>query len=632
MKKTALTVIALPLLLLIFLSTPVFAITKILNIRHWTAPDHTRVVVDTSAEAHINVKEEEGKIVVEFEKSVVSPDLLKEYVLDKPAVRKVSVTSLSADRVRIEVYIARSVQPRVFTLGKILDKPHRVVIDANIPEVEEQETVERKKVKRREKKKIIVIDPGHGGEDPGAIGPRGTKEKDIVLKISRALRDKLVERGYKALLTREGDYYVPFKKRLKIARESNADLFISIHADACGSRSVRGASAYCLSTRGASSEAARLLAESQNLSDIIGGVPNGQNNDETDPIILNMLQTETINQSKSFGAMALENIKKVNQLKFSKVQEAPFRVLKLPDITSLLVETAYLSNAHEESLLRTRAYQDDMAWAIAATVTQYIPSPYLAQFEEKDGAYEPLSKKAAHKRESFFYKIERGDRLEKIAQRFETTVQELMKENNIRSKNRIYVGQKLRIPGAAAVAVSSSPPFHVVQRGETLNGIAKKYSTTALHVAKLNAIESPNRIYVGQKLRLVDEPKARTEEGTREDKKTATTYVVKRGDRLTDIAKKYGTTVPDLMQRNNIISKNRIYVGQKLAIAENTPNTETNASEVAKREEIYVVKKGDTLEIIAQRYGKPTSELVITNGLKSKNKIYAGQKLKIPGE
>ena len=629
MKKTALTVIALPLLLLIFLSTPAFALTKILNIRHWTAPDHTRVVVDTSAEAHINVKEEEGKIVVEFEKSVVSPDVLKEYVLEKPAVRKVSVTSLSSDRVRIEVYIARSVQPRVFTLGKILDKPHRVVIDANIPEVEEQETVERKKVKKREKKKIIVIDPGHGGEDPGAIGPRGTKEKDIVLKISRALRDKLVERGYKVLLTREGDYYVPFKKRLKIARESNADLFISIHADACNSRSVQGASVYCLSTKGASSEAARLLAESQNLSDIIGGVPNGRNNDETDSIILNMLQTETINQSKSFGAMVLENIKKVNRLKFSKVQEAPFRVLKLPDITSLLVETAYLSNAHEEALLRTRAYQDDMAWAIAATVTHYIPSPYLAQFEEKDGAYEPLSKKAAHKRESFFYKVERGDRLEKIAQRFGTTVQVLMKENNIRLKNRIYVGQKLRILGAAVVAASSHP-FHVVQRGETLKGIAERYGTTALHVAKLNAIESPNRIYVGQKLRLADEPKTGTEESAREDKKTATTYVVKRGDRLGDIAKKYGTTVQDLMRLNTVKSQNRIYVGQKLAIADDTPKT--NSSSNAKKEEVYVVKKGDTLEIIAQRYGKLTSELATMNRLKSKNKIYAGQKLRIPGE
>jgi len=629
MKKTALTVIALPLLLLIFLSTPAFALTKILNIRHWTAPDHTRVVVDTSAEAHINVKEEEGKIVVEFEKAVVSPDVLKEYVLEKPAVRKVSVISLSSDRVRIEVYIARSVQPRVFTLGKILDKPHRVVIDANIPEVEEQETVERKKVKKREKKKIIVIDPGHGGEDPGAIGPRGTKEKDIVLKISRALRDKLVERGYKVLLTREGDYYVPFKKRLKIARESNADLFISIHADACNSRSVQGASVYCLSTKGASSEAARLLAESQNLSDIIGGVPNGRNNDETDSIILNMLQTETINQSKSFGAMVLENIKKVNRLKFSKVQEAPFRVLKLPDITSLLVETAYLSNAHEEALLRTRAYQDDMAWAIAATVTHYIPSPYLAQFEEKDGAYEPLSKKAAHKRESFFYKVERGDRLEKIAQRFGTTVQVLMKENNIRLKNRIYVGQKLRILGAA-VATASSHPFHVVQRGETLKGIAEKYGTTALHVAKLNAIESPNRIYVGQKLRLADEPKTGTEESAREDKKTATTYVVKRGDRLGDIAKKFSTTVQDLMRLNTVKSQNRIYVGQKLAIADDTPKT--NSSSNAKKEEVYVVKKGDTLEIIAQRYGKLTSELATMNRLKSKNKIYAGQKLRIPGE
>ncbi|MCK9276038.1 MAG: LysM peptidoglycan-binding domain-containing protein [Syntrophales bacterium] len=621
-------------LLCLFLNSGPVSAADILNIRHWTAPDHTRIVVDTSDEARFEVRKEQGKITVDFSEAVLLPEVAAEYVLDKPAVTRVCITALSGDRVRIEIFTAASVEPDVFTLGRILDKPHRVVIDVNIPETAQKETVEPS-----DKKTIVVIDPGHGGEDPGAIGRHGTKEKDIVLRISKVLRDMLVQRGYKVLLTREGDYYVSFKKRLQIARDCNADLFLSIHADACMKRSVKGASVYCLSTKRASSEAAQILAASQNLSDIIGGVPNSQNNDETDPVILNMLQTETLNQAKSFGMMTLSKIRRINQLKFETVQEAPFRVLKLPEVTSILIETAYLSNTREELLLKSNAYQKDIAWAITAAVTEYLPLSSLAEFLEIDRAYEPLSKRAFQKRVPLLYRVKKGDRLEEIAQRFDTTIEMVMEQNNLKSKNLIYAGQELAI--GKTVISEPSKSVHLVKKGETLSSIARKYDIAVEALIKMNDITSEDRIYVGQLLNLME--KSVDTNGNGENRISNVVYVVKRGDRLADIAKEFDATVNDLIKVNNLESKNKIYVGQELVIRKteiaelrdhyvpsSSQNKEVKVSERrAVKDKTYVVKRGDRLDEIAKRYGASTDYLMKINKLKSRDLIYIGQKLSI---
>lgn len=224
---------------------------EILNIRHWAAPDHTRVVIDVSDEIPYTIEKTEKKLFIDFKDTDVSEDFPDELILKKPGIDKIKVIPLPEGSVRVELSISENVEAKVFNVKKIQDKPDRVVIDLEFPDVERQEKKEREEIKVLRKNKIIVIDPGHGGEDPGATGLLKTQEKKVVLEISRKLRDILNKKeGYRAFLTRNGDYYVPFKKRLKIAREYGADLFVSIHADSFKKRDARGSSVYCLSLEG----------------------------------------------------------------------------------------------------------------------------------------------------------------------------------------------------------------------------------------------------------------------------------------------------------------------------------------------------------------------------------------------
>ncbi len=494
--------ILLTILFYIFLPRPdAFCLTKILDIRHWTAPDYTRVVIDTSDDAQIKVAKAVRKISIDFKNTAFPKTIPHRLILNKPGIDRVVIIPLPDYTVRVELWLADNVEPKVFKLKRFLNKPYRTVIDINLPEVEKKESEERKRFKISKEKKVIVIDPGHGGADPGAVGLRGTKEKDVVLKISRKLRDILNKKeGYQAFLTRKGDYYVPFKKRLKIAREYNADLFISIHADACRSRKARGSSVYCLSTRRASSEAARLLARSENLSDIIAGFPDVENNEESNPITLNMVQTETLNLSKSIGYTILENVEGVNRLKFRKVQEAPFIVLKLPDIPSVLVETAYISNPSEELLLRKSPFQSKIAEAIAYSIVQFISGsqPAVTTLMVKKSAVPSPSSSTLERKKTIYYTIKRGDTLEKIARKHDTTISALLRLNNLRLKDRIYVKQRLKVTGVDRPKSS----VYIVRKGDTLAKIARRHNTTISALLRLNNLRLKDRIYVKQKLKI----------------------------------------------------------------------------------------------------------------------------------
>ena len=367
-------------LILFICPVHIFAENKILNIRHWAAPDHTRVVIDASDDIQYTIDKADKKVSIDFKNTDVPEDLPHELILKKPGIDKIMVIPLPQGTVRVELSIDKNVETKVFNIKKIQDKPERIVIDIEFPDVKKLERKEREEVKVLRKNKIIVIDPGHGGEDPGAVGKLRTQEKKVVLEISRKLKDILNKKGgYRAFLTRNGDYYVPFKKRMKIAREYGADLFLSVHADAFKRRSARGSSVYCLSLRGASSEAGKLLARNENLADIIGGSSNGENSDESDPIILNMFQTNTINSSKIFGSTVLKKLVEVNHIKYRQVQEAPFIVLKLPEVPSLLVETAYISNPREEKLLRSNQFQKEVAKAIASAITEFLTDQPMKQ-------------------------------------------------------------------------------------------------------------------------------------------------------------------------------------------------------------------------------------------------------------
>lgn len=228
---------------------------------------------------------------------------------------------------------------------------------------------------------LIALDPGHGGEDPGAIGRNGTKEKDIVLLIAKRLKRLIdAQPGMQAYLTRDNDFFVPLQVRVQKARRIKADLFISIHADAWIKPTARGSSVYALSQNGATSAAARWMAKRENEADLIGGVNLGSHNKQVAQVLLDLSTAAQINDSVRVGSRVLGKMGEINRLHKSKVERAGFAVLKAPDIPSILVETAFISNPEEERLLRSPSHQDRLANAMLAGIQDYFAgSPALAQ-------------------------------------------------------------------------------------------------------------------------------------------------------------------------------------------------------------------------------------------------------------
>jgi len=234
---------------------------------------------------------------------------------------------------------------------------------------------------RRDRPILIALDPGHGGEDPGAIGPGGTREKDIVLVIAKRLKTLIdAQPNMRAYLTRDKDFFVPLRVRVQKARRVQADLFVSIHADAWIKPSARGSSVYALSQRGASSSAAQLLAQRENESDLVGGVNLGSHNRQVAEVLLDLSTAAQINDALHVGRRILQSIGRVNQLHKRQVERAGFAVLKAPDIPSILVETAFISNPEEERLLRSPAHQKKLAQAMLTGINDYFEStPGLAR-------------------------------------------------------------------------------------------------------------------------------------------------------------------------------------------------------------------------------------------------------------
>ncbi len=530
------------------------AVHQIKNIRHWVAPDHTRVVIDTTGDVRFTAEKRERNLTVDLEDTAFPAGIPHLTVLNKPGVEGIAVSPRPNSGVRVELYLPDNIQTTVFRLKKFQDKPDRIVIDIILPEIARQESEAREQIKITRKDRIVVIDPGHGGEAVGAVGRGGTYEKDVVLAIGRKLRSVLNGRaGYRAFLTRDGDYYVSFKKRLMIAREYGADIFVSIHADAAKSRLAGGTSVYCLSTGGASSAAANILARNENLADVVGGVPAGEGGEASDPIILDMFQTRAINQSRTFGGGLLQHLEGANRLKFATVQEAPFLVLKLPDIPSVLVETAYISNPKEEKLLRSDRFQTRIAESIARSVVEFLPPlppvAVLASAQDEQrrkpapangevgvtkgdagGAGETVSGPAAGRPEPgttarapsarerpLLYRVKKGDTLHGIARKHGISVTLLLELNRINPRDPLYVNRTLKIPLKTADAEDNKRPVagakgipvkkggrivYWVKRGDTLAAIARKHGTTVRVIGELNHLTPGAPLFVDRKLIL----------------------------------------------------------------------------------------------------------------------------------
>ena len=514
----------LTILIVSLISTNSYGSVEILNVRHWTAPDHTRIVLDVDNEPDYEIKESENLLILNFKEASFSKSIPAKIIINKPGIKKMVFHHIDEDTVKIEFVLDKYQKIEVFKLKKFQDKPNRVVVDIFLEQVsKEEKTTEQ--FPEPKQKKIIIIDPGHGGEDPGAVGKRRTYEKNVVLSIGREIKKAINKMpGYRAVLTRDGDYYVSFRKRLQKAKDLGASLFISVHADAARNRSAKGSSVYCLSTGAASNVAAKLLANNENLSDILGGVPESEGNNESNQIIMNMFQTNTINLSKIYAGIVMKHLDPVNCLKYKSVQEAPFRVLKLPDIPAVLIETAFISNPQEESLLKQSSFQKKLATVIASSTIEYLSGTAAAPQSEDASKKDDETGKANKKQTdneitTTYYRIKRGDTLFSVAGHFNTKIAVLLKLNNLKLEDPLFVGRKIMVPvnktgneekisGAAlkqkdkSNVRKKSSKLYTVKKGDSLFLLAKNNSTTVQELLKLNNMKSTDPLLYGQKIKL----------------------------------------------------------------------------------------------------------------------------------
>ncbi len=340
-----------------------------------SANDHTRVVFDLTGEFehHLFTLADPNRVVVDLEHTRQSQaiDISRETTSLMSGVRSANKDN---GRLRVVLDVNGKVRPRSFELKPDGKSGHRLVIDLHATNLDPTPIKTSQQERNKQKKQyVIALDPGHGGRDPGAIGKKGTREKDIVLSVARKMKT-LINRtpGYKAILTRDGDRFLSLRNRVKKARLAEADIFISLHADSFKSPNVKGASVYALSLSGASSEAARWIAEKENASDLIGGISLDDKDDLIASVLLDLSQTATIQDSLELGSDVLSHISRVSKLNNRKVQQAGFAVLKAPDMPSILIETAFLSNPGEEMKLRNPKHQHKLAKAVFSGIRNHL--------------------------------------------------------------------------------------------------------------------------------------------------------------------------------------------------------------------------------------------------------------------
>ena len=407
---------------------------EVRGLRMWPAPDNTRLVFDLNGpvEHSLFSLSNPNRIVIDLKNTKVS-GALPSATYNESRIKGLRYAKRGDNGLRVVLDLKNAVKPKSFVLKPHASFGHRLVVDLfDAKNVVKKAIVKRPiyKTKKHARDLIIAIDAGHGGEDPGAIGQRGTREKDVVLKIAKEL-EKLVkrERGMKPLMIRKGDYYIGLKQRVKKAQVAQADLFISIHADAFKNGKARGTSVFILSERGASSDLASYLANSENSADLNGGV-NSTNDNLLNMVLADMVKNSTLEDSHQIASEVLAGLKGVNHLHKKTVEQAGFRVLKAGR-PAILVETAFISNRSEERKLRTRKHQRALAKAIFKGTRAYfrsnpVPGTLLAVRDRK-------------------HRIARGETLSGIAKQYQISMATIRNVNNLHSDS-LYIGKTLSIP------------------------------------------------------------------------------------------------------------------------------------------------------------------------------------------
>ena len=403
--------------------------TRVKDIRLSNNNGYVRLVFDLDKTVNHNVftLEKPHRIVLDLKNTQMSHGMV-DRVSANSLIRSIRSGVKNSSDLRVVFDLQNKSKPRSFVLAPSGKSGYRLVLDLH--DVENAKKVTKKKQLRDV---IIAIDAGHGGKDPGATGKKGTKEKTVTLQMARRLEKKInAQKGMKAVLTRRNDRFMRLRERIHKARDYDADMMISLHADSFPDPRARGSSIYALSVDGASSETAKLMAEKENAADLLfGDVDLAVEDAMVKEVLFDLSLTGTIQSSLDIGEEILGQIKHVNRVHKKQVQQAGFAVLKAPNIPSVLLETAFISNPREEKNLQSSAHQKKVANAVTKGVVNY--------FARKAPPGTWLSASAAE------HKVKSGESLSKIAERYKTSVESLRARNAMHTTN-LSAGQVLKIP------------------------------------------------------------------------------------------------------------------------------------------------------------------------------------------
>ncbi len=443
--RTGLTIFSI-LSLLFTVAPPALSSDLLLsNIRYWTAPDHTRIVVDLTGKAryHHRVLGNPDRIAVDIDRSHFQGTTRKLRVEDG-LVRAIRMNELRSGKAQVVLDLAYPARYHVFVLDPVAGKPDRLVLDvfrdAGTPVTPKEPSSDIRRV---------IIDAGHGGEDPGALGLHRLREKDLTLDIARRLSRKIdAMPGFESVLTRKGDYFLSLKGRSDFARKEQGDLFISIHANSAAVKSARGFEIFFLSLSGATDKRARELADKENAADMMGGVsPSTQ--DEVISILFDYLQEEGMKRSAALAEQIYDRFEKDRKFNLRNVKQAGFAVLKSMQMPAVLVEVGFLSNSRDADLLRTESYREEVAAGLADGIQKYT----LRAGGNGNGSGNGMDsaggngKGGAHQvgKNARFHVVKSGETAWSIATLYRVKVEELVRWNGLRGNAVVLVGQKLRI-------------------------------------------------------------------------------------------------------------------------------------------------------------------------------------------
>ena len=552
------------------------------SVRIWPSPDNTRVVLDMSSAPNYNYFTLTGpdRLVIDLKGASNAANLAR-IENNSELVRKIrQSTPLEKGGLRLVMDLSSAIKPVVFPLAPAGPYGHRLVIDLPYEEKRSAAAVQSTPVGGKGKGVVIAIDPGHGGEDPGSIGPRRTYEKRVTLAVSQKLA-ALIDRepGMRAVMTRRGDYFVDLNKRSEIARKAKADLLVSIHADSFHNSTPRGASVWVLSTNRANREMGSWLEKQEKQGELLGGVGKVLAESDPNPYLAQTFLDLSMDKSRAEGydvsRQILRSMGKVARLHKKAPEHASLAVLKAPDIPSVLVETGFISNHAEEKLLATASYQDQLARAIFEGIRNYYRAHPTkgAMLTGKGQVSQPVAttRPAPVARQP-------------VSQPRQTQSQPVV-TNKMPATARdggagSGSGAGVIKPYSAAAQESGAPVSsvgdydksrmlrHVVKRGESLSRLAEKHGVSQSTLVEINQLRSRD-IQIGQTIYIPQQGQSRSAAPVRsDDKSQMIRHVVKRGESLSRLAEKHGVSQARLVEINKLKSRN-IQVGQVLYIPQN---------------------------------------------------------------